>query len=237
MKCLQNKRLSGFPHSTEMREVCGCVPLSLSTSAEFSLMKSSILVSALFCGAVTTSLSAAIVSYTDLGLWSEDVAASGASVATETLNNYHGFYAGSITGNTGGIAWTATSPGNFACEEGLVTTNNSNSPITFTFNPGVKSVGGNIFATDWYFEAITARIQVTPTDGSAFVGYSTSAVDFIGFISTGASISSMTLVATKANTDVYATIDNMYLGVVPAPGAVALLGLAGFVSRRRRGRV
>ena len=158
----------------------------------------------------------------------------GASVATETFNTYQGFYAGSITGNTGAIAWTASSPGNFACDEGLLSTNNSNSPITFTFNPGVKSVGGNIFATDLQFEAITARIQVTLTDGSAYVGYSKSAADFIGFISTGASIASITLVASKPNTDVYATIDNMYFGVVPSPGAVALIGLAGFVSRRRR---
>jgi len=197
-------------------------------------MKPCNLVSTIFCGALTSSLSAAIVSYTDLGFWTEDVVASGASVATETFNNYHGFYPSSISGNTGGIAWTATSPGNFACDEGLVTTNNSNSPITFTFNPGVKSIGGNIFATDWYYEAITARIKVTLTDGSAYVGYSKSSADFIGFISNGASITSMTLVATKANTDIYATIENMYLGVVPAPGAIALLGLAGFVSRRRR---
>jgi hypothetical protein len=197
-------------------------------------MKSSILVSALFCGAITSSLSAAIVSYSDLGFWTEDVVASGASVATETFNSYQGYYAGSITGNTGGIDWTATSPGNFSCAEGLLATNNSNSPITFTFNPGVKSVGGNIFATDLLFKAITARIQVTLTDGSSYVGYSKSAADFIGFISTGASIASITLVASKPNTDVYATIDNMYFGVVPSPGAVALIGLAGFVSRRRR---
>ncbi len=98
----------------------------------------------------------------------------------------------------------------------------------------MKSVGGNIFATDWHFEAIAARIQVTLTDGSAYVGYSKSAADFIGFISTGASIASMTLVTSKPNTDVYATIDNMYFGVVPAPGALALLGLAGLVSRKRR---
>ena len=90
------------------------LPFSLHPKTEFSLMKSSILVSALFCGAITSSLSAAIVSYTDLGFWSEDVVASGASVATETFNTYQGFYAGSITGNTGGIAWTATSPGALA---------------------------------------------------------------------------------------------------------------------------
>ena len=77
-------------------------------------MKSCIVVSALFCGAITSSLSAAIVSYTELGFWSEDFVASGASVATETFNTYQGFYAGSITGNTGGIAWTATSPGALA---------------------------------------------------------------------------------------------------------------------------
>jgi hypothetical protein len=95
-------------------------------------------------------------------------------------------------------------------------------------------VGGNIFATDWYYQAITAKIKVSLTDGSAYVGYSKSAADFIGFISTGASIASITLVASKPNTDVYATIDNMYFGVVPAPGALTLLGLAGLVSRKRR---
>jgi len=32
----------------------------------------------------------------------------------------------------------------------------------------------------------------------------------------------------------FATVDNLYFGVVPAPGAVALIGLAALVSRRRR---
>ena len=62
-------------------------------------MKPCNLVSAIFCGAITSSLSAAIVSYTDLGLWSDDVVAAGAGVATETFNNYHGFYPSSVTGS------------------------------------------------------------------------------------------------------------------------------------------
>ncbi len=224
----------GVPKQPKCAKSVAAFPSHFIPLTEFPLMKPCNLVSAIFCGAITSSLSAAIVSYTDLGLWSDDVVSAGAGVATETFNNYQGFYPSSVTGSAGGIAWTAVSPGNFACDHGLLTTNTSNSPITFTFSPGVQSIGGNIFATDWYYQAVAAKIKVTLTDGTAYVGYSQSSTDFVGFISNGASIASMTLVATKANTDIYATIDNMYLGVVPAPGAIALLCLAGFVSRRRR---
>jgi len=68
----------------------------------------------------------------------------------------------------------------------------------------------------------------------SYEGISTSPSDFVGFYSTAADISSMTIVTSPLVTgDVYATIDNLYLAV-PAPGAAALIGLAGLATRRRR---
>jgi MYXO-CTERM domain-containing protein len=34
----------------------------------------------------------------------------------------------------------------------------------------------------------------------------------------------------------HATVDNLYFATVPAPGAIALIGLAGFAARRRERR-
>jgi MYXO-CTERM domain-containing protein len=78
-------------------------------------------------------------------------------------------------------------------------------------------------------------VQVTLNDGSSFIGYATAASDFIGFYSTDAAISSLTI--TKlGNTPggIFPTVDNLYFAVVPAPGALALLGVAGIVGRRSR---
>ena len=199
-------------------------------------MKSHFFGAAIFCGAITSAVSAAVTSYSDFSFWTEDVVASGSSVATETFNSYSGFYS-TMTGSTGGINWTADASGGLYCDVGLFSTNNPNVAATFTFAPGVQAVGGNIFGTDFNFDSISnAKIKVTLADGSAYVGYSSSAADFVGFISDGAAISSMTILASKPGVNVWVTADNLYFGVtaVPAPGAIALVGLAGLVSRRRR---
>jgi len=199
-------------------------------------MKSQFFGAAIFCGAITSALSAAVTSYSDFSFWTEDVVASGSSVATETFNSYSGFYS-TMTGSTGGINWTASASDGLYCDFGLFSTNMPNVAATFTFAPGVQAVGGNIFGTAVDFSSISnAKIKVTLADGSAYVGYSSSATDFVGFVSDGAAISSMSILATKPGVDVYVSADNFYFGVtaVPAPGAIALVGLAGLVSRRRR---
>jgi len=199
-------------------------------------MKMSLLGSAIFCGTITSAVSAAVTSYSDFSFWTEDVVASGSSVATETFNSYNGFYP-TMTGSTGGIHWTADASNGLYCDSGLFSTNNPNLAATFTFAPGVQAVGGNIFGTAVDFSSISnAKIKVTLADGTAYVGYSSSAADFVGFVSDGVAISSMTILATKPGVNVYVSADNLYFGVtaVPAPGAIALVGLAGLVSRRRR---
>ena len=203
-------------------------------------MKSSIFGAALLCGAISSSVSAAITTYSSFIFWGEDVVASGESVAIETFNSYNGFYANPLTGSVGGINWSATATGGLFCDgsQGFFSTNN---PVaaTFTFAPGVMSVGANIFGTDSSFNIVSAKITVTLADGSSYIARSNGPADFVGFISDGAAISSLTMnaVATAGGpTNVYVSADNMYFGVtaIPAPGAAALLGLAALVSRRRR---
>jgi hypothetical protein len=199
-------------------------------------MKSSIFGAAILCGAISSSVSAAITTYSNFIFWGEDVIASGESVATETFNAYNGYYASPLTGSTGGINWSAAATGGLFCQDGHFSTNN---PVaaTFTFAPGVMSVGANIFGTDNSFNSLPAKIKVTLADGSSYIAFSTGPADFVGFISDGAAISSLTMTASDtAPGDVYVTANNMYFGVtaIPAPGAAALLGLAALVSRRRR---
>jgi hypothetical protein len=199
-------------------------------------MKSSIFGAALLCGAISSSVSAGITTYSDFIFWGEDVIASGESVATETFNAYNGYYASPLTGSAGGINWSATATGGLFCQDGYFSTNNPVS-ATFTFAPGVMSVGANIFGTDNSFNTLPAKIKVTLADGSSYIALSTGPAAFVGFISNGAAISSLTMTASDtAPGDIYVTANNMYFGVtaIPAPGAAALLGLAALVSRRRR---
>jgi hypothetical protein len=153
-------------------------------------------------------------------------------VGTETFNSYYGYYASPLTGSVGGINWSATATGGLFCQTGYFSTNN---PVaaTFTFAPGVMSVGANIFGTDSNFNIVAARITVTLADGSSYIASTSVPTDFVGFISNGAAISSLTMAAAGSG-NVYVTADNMYFGVVPAPGSVALLACAGLSATRRR---
>ena len=181
---------------------------------------------------LASSASAAIATYSNFSYWQQDVVAAGASVATETFNSYNGYYASPLTGSVGGINWSATATGGLFCKTGYFSTNN---PVaaTFTFAPGVMSVGANIFGTDSNFNIVAARITVTLADGSSYIASATGPTDFVGFISNGVAISSLTMNAVGSG-NVYVTADNLYFGVVPAPGSVALLACAGLSATRRR---
>lgn len=183
---------------------------------------------------LASGASAAIATYSNFSSWQQDVVAAGSSVATETFNSYNGYYASPLTGSTGGINWSAAATGGLFCQSGYFSTNN---PVdaTFTFAPGVMSVGANIFGTDLSFNSLPATITVTLADGSSYIASTSGPTDFVGFISNTAAISSLTMAASDtAPGDIYVTADNMYFGVVPAPGALAVLASAGLSATRRR---
>ena len=187
---------------------------------------------------MTQAASAAMVTFTNNTLWTNFAASQGNSaVATETFDSYNGFYLNGLTGNAGGIQWTASAPGELYAGSGYMSTNSADALLTFTLSPSVQGVAGNFFATDASFNILPAIIGVQLADGSAYVGNTTSLADFVGFYSTGASIStiSITVVGNLPAGTNFATVNNLYFAV-PAPGAVALIGLAGLIggSRKRR---
>ena len=187
---------------------------------------------------MTQAASAAMVTFTNNTLWTNFAASQGNSaVATETFDSYNGFYLNGLTGNAGGIQWTASAPGELYAGSGFMSTNSPEALLTFTMSPSVQGVAGNFFSTDANFNIIPAIIGVQLADGSAYVGNATSLSDFVGFYSTGASISSISITVAgnlPAGTN-FASVNNLYFAV-PAPGAAALIGLAGLIggSRKRR---
>ena len=187
---------------------------------------------------MTQAASAAMVTFTNSTLWNGFSAGQGASVVTESFNSYNGFYANGLTGTTGGIQWSASAPQDLFAGSGYMSTNNASQTLTFSLSPSVQGVAGNFFGTNQLFGAVPAIIGVQLADGSSYLGYAASAADFVGFYSTGAAIASISVTAANvAGTDpIYATVDNLYFAVVPAPGAIALLGVAGLVSGARKRR-
>ncbi len=193
------------------------------------------LIGAFACTAIVSSAQAAFIAIGNQAIWNQFVTNNGWQIATENFSGVaDGFYASPLSGSTSGVTWTASASGGLYAQGGLFSTNNP-VQLDFTFSPGVQGVGGNIFGTDISFNLVPAIIQITLADGTSYVNYATSATDFAGFYSTGAAISSMSIQATGTGSgSVYATVDNLYFTVVPAPGALALLGLAGLSAAARR---
>ncbi|MBM4109882.1 MAG: PEP-CTERM sorting domain-containing protein [Phycisphaerae bacterium] len=191
---------------------------------------------AMLCASIATTAQAAFITIGNQALWTQFVTGNGWQVATETFNQVPDGYANTYSGSISGIAWTGSAVHGIYAQDGLFSTNEAE-PLTFTFSPGVKGVGGNIFGTDFSFNVVPCVIQVTLADGTSYLNYATTAMDFVGFYSTGAAISTLTIQATGTGAgSVYPTVDNLYFTVVPAPGAIALFGFAGLGATARRRR-
>ncbi len=187
---------------------------------------------------MTCSASAAVISFTNQTLWNFYSTNAGASVLTETFNGIaDGFYASPFSGSVGPINWLATANGGLYVQGGQFSTNNPEA-MTFTMSPGVQGVAGNFYGTDINFNVVPTIVQVTLNDGTSYIGFQNAPTDFVGFYSTGAAISSITISGQSPTSGgiVYPTADNLYFAVVPAPGALALLAVAGLAGGKRRNR-
>lgn len=176
----------------------------------------------------------------DAAAWAAYSTSLGASISTENFSTVSsGFYGSGITGSTAGISWTANAIGGVDASAGLVTTANASNTLSFAFAPGVNGIGGNLYGTNASFAAVPTTITVTLSNGTMYIGNSNGPSDFIGFYSTGATISSLSVAAANnpsSSNPIYATADNLYFAAVPTPGAVALIGIAGVAARRRERR-
>jgi hypothetical protein len=199
-------------------------------------MKSVSAVALVASALVASSASAGIVVYTNQSIWNARVATDGLVVETETFNAIaDGYKPAPFTGSTASVNWSAFADGGLYVQDGVFSTEFPDA-LTFTFTPGVRAVGGNFFGVDAEFANAAVFFSVLLSDGTSYEGEASSPASFTGFRSTtAATIASLTInvenvVGTGA---VYPSVDNLYFGV-PAPGAVALLGVAGLVGSRRR---
>jgi hypothetical protein len=187
--------------------------------------------------AISSPASAAIVVYVNQGLWNSAVTNAGLVVETETFNEVtDGVHASPFGGSTASVAWSASASGGLFAQGGVLATN-APETLTFTFTPGVRAVGGNFFGTLNDFSNASVIFTVALSNGTSFTGEASSPASFTGFRSTtAATISSLTIEVESAtgSAAVYPSVDNLYFGVVPAPGALALLGAAGLMASRRR---
>ena len=191
--------------------------------------------------AVASSSSAAIIVFTNEFVWDSFATGNDSPQVTETFESYNGFYGSPLAGSIGGVDWTATATGGLfvgavGSSQALSTNNPVPMTISFSGASSVLGVAGNIYGTDINFNVVPSIVQLSLQDGTSYIGFIDSATAFVGFYSTGAAITSITISAQPlpgGTNNVYATFDNMTFAI-PAPGAIALLGLAGLAGRRRR---
>lgn len=177
---------------------------------------------------------AAVIVVGEASVFEALVVDMGGSVLTEGFAGYSGFYASGVGGGSGASAWTAASPGNLYATAGIFSTDADRQPLTFSFaSADVFAVGGRFFNTNFFFDIAPGLVQVTA--GGATYMLSSSATGFAGFVSTSGAIQSITIAPFgSAGVSLWASTDGIVVGAVPAPGGIALLGLAGFARRRRR---
>ena len=199
-------------------------------------MKSVSAVALVASALVASSASAGIVVYSNQSIWNARVATDGLVVETETFNSIaDGYRPAPFAGSTASVNWSAFADGGLYVQDGVFSTEFPD-PLTFTFTPGVRAVGGNFFGVDAEFANASVFFSVLLSDGTSYEGEASSPASFTGFRSTtAATIASLTINVENAvgTAAVYPSVDNLYFGV-PAPGAVALLGVAGLVGSRRR---
>lgn len=197
-------------------------------------MRTQIAFISLAVGSIASASAAQVISFNDASLFGAFANANGAAVSTENFDSYSG-PAASFAGSVGGVQWLASAANGMYAQGGLMSTNNPEA-LTFSFGgSGVKGVGGLFFSTDVNFNVVPSTLYVTLSDGSGFVGSVTSGSQFTGFWSLGSNITSIRIQPLGANaSSQFPTADTLSVAVVPTPGAVALLALAGATARRRR---
>ena len=198
-----------------------------------SVLASVLTVSASFVAASTAS--ASIIFFDDAAAYNETMDAYSLSAYTQTFESYTGA-AASFSGGTGNYAWTASSPNGVFGQTGVIRTLSASDTLTFNFaSNNVYSVGGLFHYVNETGAFQGGVMKIRLSNGDEFIRTVTASTTFTGFLSEDFNITSLQLSHAPGVTgSTFAAAETMTLGVVPAPGAAALIALAGIVSGRRR---
>ena len=147
-----------------------------------------------------------------------------------------GSYA-ALTGGAGDFAWNLSAPSGVLLNPAAVARTQQNTEkLTLSFaSTNVFAVGGFFFNVDSLGAAKPGVMKIKLSDGTSFIRTVSSDTVFSGFVSDGANITSVEVShAGSFGSQYFVATSGFNIGVVPAPGAAALVGLAGLIARRRR---
>jgi hypothetical protein len=193
---------------------------------------------ALAAGTITLTASAGMV-YEDEGTFLDNI------LPAFLLEDFDGYVYGGFTeytldiGPMNGFAGTISAEGGansfLWSGDGNMSTENATDylRVDFTGDP-VTAVGGWFFASDISGYFVPNRpVVIDLSDGTHYEFVPTSDTDFRGF-TTDEPISWIKIDCPDDASYYWSTMDHFYVGAVPAPGVLALLGLAGLARSRRR---
>ncbi len=191
-----------------------------------------------FVAALTTFISAttfaSVLVFDNAQVFNAGLSDSSLASFDQTFESYSG-PAASFTGGTGDYSWKASSNLGVAAQAGVIQTLSSSGTLKFEFSSGnVYGVGGLFHYVDLTGGYQGGLMKIKLSDGTTFIRSITSQTTFTGFITTDVSITSLELSHIGSIGATFSAAESLTIGYVPAPGAFALLGLAGLASRRRR---
>ncbi|MCX5663442.1 MAG: hypothetical protein NTY97_01915 [Planctomycetota bacterium] len=204
--------------------------MSKSTTFKITFALSTLLVSSI--------ASSALIVTNSSSTFAAIVANQGGTIVGESFEAYNGFYASGLTGGSGDSAWSAAAVGGIYCgtvgTSQVLSTNNP-VPLTISFSSAnVFAVGGNFFNTDTSFNIVPGLITISAAGVTYVYASDGSSTSFGGFISTSGAIDWIKVESIQTTQNLYPTVDNLVVGVVPSPAVLALGALAGAFGRRRR---
>lgn len=195
-----------------------------------------VVVPAIAAACLGASASAAITLVYDASAFNAGTVGMQRSV--ESFSSFtDGSYASPLQGSTGPVTWQATASQGLRITSGRLASVNGQE-LLISFQAGTRSVQGvsGDFLTSVGSTITAATILVQMNDGTSFMQAVANPGTFLGFLSSGASISSIRISLAAGSTAVDPTVDNLDFATIPAPGSITLLAtsLVSFATRRRR---